>query len=769
MQVFNTYFSYNFKVLQFLIPLFFIATLNPLRANPKVNNEELSEEVTIRRTDYGVPHISAENIKAAGYGLGYVQMEDYGEKVADALLKARGEWTKYHEPKKEELNQAIDDDLANKIKYEKAVKTWAQLNQETQDIITGFVKGVNRYIKKHPDKFPDWVRPDFTVYDVHSSGIEDVPLQSTNKFLSHLKKKSNSKSNQTAGTSSDLNNDFEIDENSTLWTRLALNYEQPHTDAGSNSWAFAPERTTSGNPILVRNPHLSWKAGYYEVHLEVKNEFNFYGDFRIGGPLITIGGFNEHLGWSTTDNSSFMDEIYAFKADPERPDHYILDDTSIPIERKSITVEYKNGKGTALENREVLTTPYGPVIYRGNGKIYILRSAAADAFQGSEQYLNMMKAKSLDEWKEAMRLRGIITSNFTYADGDGNIFYVWNGAVPDLPQKWSGDSTAASVANSDQIWKNLIDWDDLPQLQNPEGGYVHNANDSFHFTNLNEVMDKEDYPDYLAERTFDLRSQSSYELIHNNKKFSLEDIVKLKSNMDMLLADRVKDDLIKAVRKSNPNDELNDALDLIEKWDNTVSRKSKGSVLFKTWWRHYVKKADSTYVKATPESVGFSATAEKLFKEVWSPENPVKTPMGLANNEQAIEAFEWAVKETKDKYGTWAIKWGEVHRAVTKDKNVAMGGCSGELGCFRVIWYSDTEIDGKQRKRVEGGDGWVMAVEFDKVPRAYSILAYGESQDEDSPYYFDQLELFADKKMKPVLYNEQEIKKHTIKEYKPGQ
>ena len=70
----------------------------------------------------------------------------------------------------------------------------------------------------------------------------------------------------------------------------------PSDDVGSNAWALGPGRTKSGRAILLRNPHLAWTAGYYEAHLTVPGVVDFYGDFRIGGPLIVIGGFNRDLG-----------------------------------------------------------------------------------------------------------------------------------------------------------------------------------------------------------------------------------------------------------------------------------------------------------------------------------------------------------------------------------------------------------------------------------------------------------------------------------------
>jgi acyl-homoserine lactone acylase PvdQ len=53
---------------------------------------ELSQEVVIRRTTYGVPHIDAQNFAALGYAEAFVQSEDCGARVALSVLRVRGEW-----------------------------------------------------------------------------------------------------------------------------------------------------------------------------------------------------------------------------------------------------------------------------------------------------------------------------------------------------------------------------------------------------------------------------------------------------------------------------------------------------------------------------------------------------------------------------------------------------------------------------------------------------------------------------------------------------
>ena len=57
--------------------------------------QALSARVEIIRTDYGVPHIYAEDWKAFGYAMGWVQSEDYGDQVAIGLVRSRGEYGLY--------------------------------------------------------------------------------------------------------------------------------------------------------------------------------------------------------------------------------------------------------------------------------------------------------------------------------------------------------------------------------------------------------------------------------------------------------------------------------------------------------------------------------------------------------------------------------------------------------------------------------------------------------------------------------------------------
>jgi acyl-homoserine-lactone acylase len=682
-------------------------------------SSDIASRVEIRRTAYGVPHIKAEDLKAAAYALAWVQLEDHGPRVALGLLRGRGEMGLWFG------RDSMESDFRARRTYMIAVEKYPLLDQETRDVYEGFAAGANRYIGLNPDKFPPGFAPQFTGYDIAARDVSTANPGQARQFLTKLDPPARRPRAESPDDGLDT------------------------IEEGSNAWAFAPSRTKSGRAILVRNPHLAWTAGYYEAHVTVPGVLDFYGDFRIGGPFGVIGGFNRHLGFATTNNDPDLDEIYALDVDSTRADHYLFEGTSVPLQRELVTVSYRNGPGTSTETREFWRTPLGPVIHRTGGKVYILRAAAEGDNRAGEQFLHMMRAQSLAEWKAAMRTRARVTSNFTYADRAGNIFYVWNGSTPALPHPSGGDSTAVPARKTADIWTRYVPWDSLPQVLNPPGGYVHNENDPPYHANLNAVLDRSRYPANFPEPNLRLRSQLSLALIHGRNKMTLEQVVDLKNSYRMLLADRVKNDLLAAVRAASPTPQVAQAAELLAAWDNTAGPKSRGAVLFSIWWARYTD----------------GQTPDSMFAQSWTAAAPVATPRGLKDVARAVSAFTWAVEETAKRHGAFDVAWGDVHRVRMGKTDEPVGGCGGALGCFRVLNFR-TDPDGK--RSVVGGDGWVLAVEFTDIPRGYSVLAYGQSALEDSPHYGDQAEMFAKGEFKRIAFTDRDIDAQTIRRYRPG-
>ena len=681
-----------------------------------VANVAAQELPTIRRTEYGVPHILAHDFRGIGIGLGYTQVEDYGERVILGLVRAKGGMGLTFG------KDSINGDFAARRDLRRVEETYHLLDAETRGIYEGFAEGVNIYIRSHPDRVPAWAKPVFHGHDIAALDIGGPSTTAAQRIALR-------QAQQVVG------NDDAI--------------EPVNPDDGSNAWAFGPKRTKSGKAILLRNPHLAWNAGYWEAHVTIPGKLNFYGDFRIGGPFAVVGGFNEHLGFATTNNQTDNDELYVLDADTTLADHYLFDGASIALRSDQVIAEYTTPEGVQQETREFWTTPLGPVVHRTRERVYVLRATTEGEYRAGQQFLRMMLAQNLKEWKAAMALRARPTSNFTYADDRGNIFYIWNGSIPVLPHAPGGDSTAISARRSGEVWSTILPFESLPQVLNPKGGYVHNENDAPFYANLHAILDTAKYPSYIERPRLGLRSQHALQLIDTKKRLSLEDVIRLKHSMRMLLADRVKNDLLEAVRASAADSITQAAAGVLERWDNTVAPESRGGLLFETWWRRYSSQArDSAYA------------------EPWTPARLTQTPRGIGKPQLAVEALTWAATEATRRWGALDVPWGDVHRVRRGDVDVPVGGCSGALGCFRVLAYAEAP-DGK--RIASSGDGWIIAVEFGKTPRAYSVLAYGQSPDPLSPNHADQAEMFAKGQMKTVRFTEADIAQNTVRAYKPGQ
>ena len=125
----------------------------------------------------------------------------------------------------------------------------------------------------------------------------------------------------------------------------------------------------------------------------------------------------------------------------------------------------------------------------------------------------------------------------------------------------------------------------------------------------------------------------------------LDEVMKAKHSMRLLLADRVKDDLVKLARGQTADGvSLDEAADALAAWDNTASRDSRGSVLFVDFATRYLREA------------------KKPFAVPWSEKQPVTTPSGLGEGEAARKALAASVKEVKAKHGSLTVPWGDVYR-----------------------------------------------------------------------------------------------------------
>jgi acyl-homoserine-lactone acylase len=694
---------------------------DPPPARPQVADRPttaaLAARVVIRRDTFGVPHIRAESLRAAAFGFGYAQAEDHALGLSRKALAATGRMSEYF---------GVEHLAADLFARRYGIADPAALDRvppEARAMLESFADGFNFYIHRRRAELPPWVNP-ISAADALAVNRSELARFAFNRgrSIERLRRRVDGRPEVA-----------EVEE-------AAL---------GSNMWALAPERSASGAAMLMGNPHQPWSDVFYEAHLTVPGELNVYGAAFVGG-VAPVLAFNDRLGWSHTVNDPDLEDIYELRLDPERADSYLFDGESIPFEPYEVAVKVAEGESMREERRTYWRTPIGPVVHRTADRAYAIKSSALDEVGAIQAWLDMSRARDLAQFEAALDSNAIPMFNVAYADVDGNILYRWLARLPRRPEGRNGDDPTPANGAAD-VWQELHAPGELPRLLNPPGGYVQNSNDPPWFTTLHLPLDPARHPSAIPAPRLGLRSQHGLELIHNRKKFTLEEIAALKNGAKMLLADRLRDDLVAALRNGEGRaaGAPPEAAALLGAWDGTVTPKSRGPVLFELWWREYRRST------STP------------WRIPWSADDPAATPRGLGDPAAAVAALNAAVAETVRRFGAMDVAWGEVHRARRGDLDLPIAGGSGELGFFRVLDF-DAAADGKLV--VSGGDGFVFAVEFAPTgPRALSILAYGQNERPGSLHHADQLALFAEGRMKTVNFTEEQIQANLSLSYRPGE
>ena len=83
-------------------------------------------------------------------------------------------------------------------------------------------------------------------------------------------------------------------------------------------------------------------------------------------------------------------------------------------------------------------------------------------------------------------------------------------------------------------------------------------------------------------------------------------------------------------------------------------------------------------------------------------------------------------------------------------------------------FYSRPE-KGQKRRYGVAGHSFISVIDFGPQVEARSVLVFGESADPQSPHYFDQAKLYANREFKPAWFSLDEIKKHSERSYHPGE
>ncbi|MBM2848371.1 MAG: Penicillin acylase family protein [Anaerolineales bacterium] len=247
---------------------------------------------------------------------------------------------------------------------------------------------------------------------------------------------------------------------------------------GSNAWAIAGWRSTTGKPILCNDMHLKITTPgiWYIIHL-VGGEYEVTGASVAGIPGVEVG-HNAHIAWGATLTFSDAQDLFVEKLDPANPRRYDFRGEwhDCEVIQEEIAV-----KGRATPHvEEVRITRHGPLICAPLpevGDTITLNSYALRPSPAMNGFLRLDRARGWDDFVDAVREITAPQLNIMYADAlgeRGNIGYWVTGTHP---VRAKGQGTIPVPGWSGEYeWVGEIPFEEMPHALNPERGYIVSCN-----------------------------------------------------------------------------------------------------------------------------------------------------------------------------------------------------------------------------------------------------------------------------------------------------
>ena len=740
---------------------FITAGRAPAESTAAAKSSALAKTVTIQRDSFGVPHVFGPTDASCVFGFIYAQAEDYFWQIEDSYLRSLGRAAEVYGAKSlpdDLVNRALEITRLSKDEYNNA-------SPKTKELCQALADGLNYYLAVNPQvkprlitHFEPWHPLAFRRYILYQSFIYGKSGLKASDILPAVQEIQNDKVGAVA---------FPKELHAEL-AALERDRQSMSEHVGSNMWAIRPEKSASGKALMFINPHQPFfgPGQWYEGHVVSGEGWNLLGACFFGSPFPTLG-FNGHIAWSHTVNNPDIVDLYTITFDDKTdPLKYRYGDGYKQATVWTEDIVVNDAKGPTHRRFRFVKTHQGPLVAVRKGKPLAIRLAKLEEGGAIEQSYAMGRAKSVAEFKAAMHPCNLPMFNAVVADTGGNIFYVYNGAVPKRSPKFDW-TKPVDGSNPETEWQGYLRFEELPQVENPKCGFVQNCNQSPLSTTpvakelqpgeVDENPKKSDFPPYLmaTEKEWDNpRAQISRRILHSTAKFSYDDWTRDNFNTKILEAELRMPDLVKEWRALSSKEperaaKLKEAMEALQGWDCVSTLDSVPMTIFADTYARVLKMRED----------------------------------GDRGKYQRIRALEATMAALEKAFGTWKVAWGEVNRlqrihgsqidmrghgAFRDDQtSLPIAGAPGPLGV--VFNFYALPQEGQKRRYGVAGHSFVGAVELATPPKLKTILQFGESSDPSSHHWFDQAALYAKKEFKPSWYAQADIDSHTERRYHPGE
>jgi acyl-homoserine lactone acylase PvdQ len=489
---------------------------------------------------------------------------------------------------------------------------------------------------------------------------------------------------------------------------------------------------------------------------------NAYGAVTWGQFFI-YQGFNEHCGWMHTSSAVDATDSYIEKIVKKGNNYgYLYNGKVKPVIEKKITLHYKNGTATASKSITTFFTEHGPVMAKRNGQWISVRCDNRIT-NGLVQCWERTKATGLAAFKKTLALKGNISNNTVYADAEGNIAY-WHGnriPIRDTLYDWSKPVDGSTSATA---WKGYHNIEDIVQCINPANGWLQNCNSTPFTVAGNYSPSKEKFPHYMAPDGENFRGINAVRVLSEEKNYNLEKVIKAGWDKRLTAFEVLVPALVNAFDK---NVQYNDSLyallagpiAVLKKWDYRCGESSIATTLAVEWGQKILPLIFQTKLIEDEEA---DIVDKTTYFASHASANALLLPL-LAT-----------INELKLNFGRWQIPWGDINRfqriSAAIDNKFDDNKPSFPDGFVSSTWgmlpsYTSRTYPGTKKRYGVNGNSFICAVEFGKKIKAKSLLAGGESGNENSPHFFDQGWMYTQGQFKDVYFYKEDVMKHAEKTY----
>jgi acyl-homoserine-lactone acylase len=758
-------------------------------------------DVTITRTEYGIPHITARDFGSLGYGYAYAFAQDDFCVMENDYVTVEGLRSKYFGPTGTYTMPGngttvsnLDSDVfwtqmrqsgvVDKLLAEKGVS--APLPGITQ-AIQGYVDGWNRYlsdvggangIKDPACHGAPWVQP-ITLETMYLRLYQLVLLADYDVAIGGIAEAAPPAAG--APVSAPLSPAETAQRFATAWKKVT-------GDLGSNAIAIGSEGTRDHtHGMLLGNPHFPWVGDerFYQAQMTIPGVVNVSGASLLGVPIILIG-YNKNIAWSHTVSTAYRFTPYQLTLVPGDPTSYLYDGVPTKMQPHDVTVTVKNSDGSLSKvTKTTWWTRYGPVFTSLVGlpfpwtpaTAFAMRGVNADNFRVFNHFLaTNMATSTADELGILKKYQGIPWVNTIVSDRTGHALYADIGAIPNVPNSLAQQcDTALGAALFQLVGLPVLDgsrsscnWLNDPDAAVPgtfgpshepylsRSDYVTNSNDSYWLSNPAQpltgyarIIGDEGTPRSLRTRIGLIMTQQRISGVDGQGPpgFTLQDLQNLVFSDRQYAGEMMRDPLVSLCRSlpgvaptsSGAPVPLGNACDVLASWDLHENLTSRGAILFRRF-------LDNLFGSTQATAYGYAKTYP-FYSTPFSASDAVRTPAGLNTADPEVAVALGNAIDDLDKAGyPLDVPVGQVQYVVRNGVKIPIhGGVGDPNGQFNAV---DAAWTASGLAQPDFGSSYVQAVTWDDspCPIAETILTYSQSTDPTNPHYADQTQLFSQKK-----------------------